>query len=110
MPKAAKLKTDLGDLSDALFSDAIITIFNLMTLNAGLFTGIPVIMGAIGPLPANSFGFFINLFNTIRLAPTYDRKLQDIINATKNIQKANRQLQSIRNRQSDIQNQKNPAL
>ncbi len=88
MPKAPKLNTDFSELSDPVFSDTIIFIFNLLTLNAAMFTGLPVTMGVIGPLPPNTFGDLINKFNTIRLAAPYAGQTADTDAARNNVQRA----------------------
>ncbi len=53
-----KINTDLGDLSPSEFSDGCIRIFNLLTLNSGIFSGLPVAMGAIDAIPPGVAGNF----------------------------------------------------
>jgi hypothetical protein len=75
-----KINTDLGDLSPSEFSDGCIKIFNLLTLNSGIFSGLPEAMGAIDAIPpgvAGNFGPMIFLYNKVRLGPDYDGKTED---------------------------------
>ena len=87
MARLAKLNTNFSDMSDSLFSDACIIIFNLLTLNAGMFAGIPVAMGALGPVPPNTFGDLINRYNTIRLGAPYAGQVADTATARNNVQR-----------------------
>ena len=88
MSRTPKLNTDLSELSDPLFYDAAMLIFNLLTLNLALYPGIPIIPGALGPLPVGSLGAFITVFNGIRTSAPYAGKTGDTATARLNVQKA----------------------
>ena len=88
MAKGFKITTDLGELTESLFSDATTRIFNLVNLNVLVLGGFPVPMGVLGPIPANSYGDFLNRYNTIRLGPEFDGKVADTLKARNILQKA----------------------
>ena len=87
MAKNPKLNTDLSDLSDSNFYDAVMLIFNLLTANTALFPGIPIAMGTLGPLPAGSLGSMIVIYNTVRNSAPYAGKTGDTITARLKTQK-----------------------
>ncbi|MEI6488124.1 MAG: hypothetical protein WCP52_04145 [Bacteroidota bacterium] len=91
MPRKPRLNVDLSDESDDVFYTTVMLIYNLLTLNVALFTGIPVPMGALDPLSPLKFGGAITIFNNTRLLPTYDGKTADVAKARLEVQKMVRQ-------------------
>jgi len=87
MAKNPKLNVDFSDESDDVFYTSVMLIYNLLTLNIGLFPGLPIIMGVLGPIPAGTLGAAITVFNDTRLKPIYDGKTADVAKARMAVQK-----------------------
>jgi hypothetical protein len=75
--KKSKINTNYSDLSEGLFYEIAMLIFNLLTLNGLLYPGLPVPMG-VDPFPPGSLGSAIKLFNDARLKPYYNGQAGDV--------------------------------
>jgi hypothetical protein len=80
MSKKSKLKVDLGDSPDPIFSDEVTIIVNSLNKYNSDFTGLLV-------LPSVIEGQLVN-YNKIRLAPAYDTQVAETAEARIPVQKS----------------------
>ena len=71
MSKKLKINTSYSELSDSLFYDAVMLIFNFLVMYAGLYPGLPIPTGTVDPFPPGSLGAAIKVFNDLRNKPYY---------------------------------------
>jgi hypothetical protein len=88
MAKKRKVRTSFRLKTEGEFYDISMLIFNTLKDNILLFSELPVKLGVLGPLPANTLGDLITKFNDARLLPYYNGQTGDVKDFRENLQKA----------------------